>query len=186
MKKNKSDYELRQGQRMMALLIIALLVAGFSSFQDVLSVQQRADKNQIVVWLDSASENIREGIWQIPEKTTVNDLHGLLGVQVIPTVPATSRVKPFSTLFHGSSKQEEHQYSSIHHKLSPLVFKPLSLNRSDAETLTTLDGIGVSLAQKIIRLRENTGKFDSPDQLLQIKGIGEKSLKSLAGQVSVD
>ncbi len=170
----------------MVLLIIALLVAIFSSYGDAFPVQPAADNNQVVIWLNSDSTNFREGIWQIPEKMTFNDLRAMLGVQALTINSETSNVQPFSTLSCCSNILANHQYHTIHHKLSPLVFKPLSLNRSDVETLTTLDGIGVSLAQKIIRLRENIGKFDSPDQLLQIKGIGEKSLVSLAGHVSVD
>lgn len=186
MKKSKSDYELRQGLRIMVLLIIALHVAVFSYYDAALPVLSADAENQIAIWLNSDSENFKTGIWQIPAKTTFLELQALLGVQGLTAVPVTSCVQPFSTLSCVSNKLADHQNFTIHHKLSPLVFKPLSLNRSDVETLTTLDGIGVSLAEKIIKLRENIGKFESPDQLLQIKGIGEKSLVSLAGQVSVD
>ncbi|WP_277713215.1 ComEA family DNA-binding protein [Paenibacillus mucilaginosus] len=56
----------------------------------------------------------------------------------------------------------------------------LNLNQATAEQLDALPGIGPSRAAAIIELRRKRGgAFRSLDELLEIKGIGEKSLQKL-------
>ncbi|MCZ8518675.1 MULTISPECIES: helix-hairpin-helix domain-containing protein [Paenibacillus] len=56
----------------------------------------------------------------------------------------------------------------------------LHLNQATAEQLDALPGIGPSRAAAIIELRKKRGgAFRSLDELLEVKGIGEKSLQKL-------
>ena len=52
----------------------------------------------------------------------------------------------------------------------------ININAVDAETLTRLDGIGEVLAQRIVDYRTEHGPFASLDELLKVKGVGEKTL----------
>jgi competence protein ComEA len=53
----------------------------------------------------------------------------------------------------------------------------VDINKADIETLTLLKGIGEKKAKAIVAYRELHGKFDSVDELLNVKGIGEKMLQ---------
>ncbi|MEE8235965.1 MAG: helix-hairpin-helix domain-containing protein, partial [Gammaproteobacteria bacterium] len=55
-----------------------------------------------------------------------------------------------------------------------LVFAgPVNINSADAETIAAeLDGVGVSKAQAIVAYREQNGAFASPEEVLNVKGIG--------------
>lgn len=55
----------------------------------------------------------------------------------------------------------------------------LSLNRAGAAQLTALPGIGKTKAKAIVLYREENGDFTSLDQLLHVKGIGEKTLAAI-------
>lgn len=55
----------------------------------------------------------------------------------------------------------------------------VSLGSATAEQLEELDGIGPTLAEKIIEYRTKRGGFRSLDQLRQVDGIGEKRFESL-------
>ncbi len=55
----------------------------------------------------------------------------------------------------------------------------ISLGSATAEQLEQLDGIGPTLAQKIIEYRTKRGGFRSLDQLRQVDGIGEKRFEAL-------
>lgn len=55
----------------------------------------------------------------------------------------------------------------------------VDLNRASAEELTVLPGIGEKLAEGIIQHREVGGPFGSPEEILDVKGIGPKKLEAL-------
>ena len=61
-------------------------------------------------------------------------------------------------------------------KTEPAVNYPLSINTATKEELMTIKGIGESYASRIIAHRQKIGGFTDLEQLLEIKGIGEKRL----------
>jgi competence protein ComEA len=56
---------------------------------------------------------------------------------------------------------------------------PISLGSATAEQLDELDGIGPTLAERIVEQRQIKGGFGSLDQLAEVEGIGEKRLEAL-------
>ena len=52
----------------------------------------------------------------------------------------------------------------------------VDVNRATAAELVTVPGIGERLAQAIIELRERRGSFTKIEDLLEVRGIGEKNL----------
>ena len=55
----------------------------------------------------------------------------------------------------------------------------LSLGTANTEQLDSLDGIGPTLAKRIVEYRQAHGGFRSLDQLRQVGGIGEKRFETL-------
>ena len=55
----------------------------------------------------------------------------------------------------------------------------VNLNQADAETLQYIPGIGPGKSAAIIKLRDQNGGFESLDQLLEVRGIGESVLKDI-------
>lgn len=53
------------------------------------------------------------------------------------------------------------------------------INAANIDELQRLPGVGPSTAQKIIDHRTQIGKFTSPDQLLDVKGIGPKKFEKM-------
>lgn len=56
---------------------------------------------------------------------------------------------------------------------------PLDLNKASKEALESLPGIGPEKAEAIIAYRNKNGPFISVDDLLNVEGIGEKTLEAL-------
>jgi competence protein ComEA len=54
-----------------------------------------------------------------------------------------------------------------------------SLGAATVEQLDELDGIGPTLAERIVEYRQSHGGFGSIEQLGEVDGIGEKRLESL-------
>ena len=60
---------------------------------------------------------------------------------------------------------------------------PVSLSSADEAALDALDGIGPTLAARIVEWRGAHGGFASVDQLLEVPGIGPGRLEALRSQV---
>ncbi len=52
-------------------------------------------------------------------------------------------------------------------------------NRASARELETIPGIGPVLAARIIEYRETVGRFERPEDLLNVAGIGPKTLEKI-------
>jgi len=68
---------------------------------------------------------------------------------------------------------------------TPVTGKPLDLNVANAVELESLPGIGPVLARRIVEYRQRRGPFKTVDDLLQVRGIGARSLAKLRQQVVV-
>src|SRR6266540_2183754 len=63
--------------------------------------------------------------------------------------------------------------------------RPLDLNRATVAELARLPGVGPGLAQRILEERGRRGRFDSPEALRQVVGLGPKKLAALRDLVTV-
>ena len=61
----------------------------------------------------------------------------------------------------------------------------VNINTASVEELAQLKGIGPALAQRIIEYREKIAPFEKPEDLMKVKGIGEKTFESIKGAIVV-
>jgi competence protein ComEA len=61
----------------------------------------------------------------------------------------------------------------------PAPAQPLNLNTATAAELEALPGIGVATAARIIEYRQKVGSFKKIEDLMNVRGIGEKMFLSL-------
>ncbi|SFD67218.1 competence protein ComEA [Bacillus sp. OV194] len=62
----------------------------------------------------------------------------------------------------------------------------VNINSAAEQELETLNGIGPSKAKAIMAYREENGPFKTIEDLLNVPGIGEKSLENMKEQIEVD
>ena len=62
---------------------------------------------------------------------------------------------------------------------------PVNLNTASVAQLETLPGIGKSTAERILEYREKSGGFKKIEDLMNVRGIGEKSFLKLKPLVTV-
>ncbi len=56
--------------------------------------------------------------------------------------------------------------------------EPVNINTADAQALAeAINGVGLKRAQAIIEYRDQNGPFKSVDELVQVRGVGEKSVE---------
>ncbi|TXC90015.1 hypothetical protein FS935_13175 [Metabacillus litoralis] len=61
----------------------------------------------------------------------------------------------------------------------------VNINTATIEELQTLTGIGPAKAEAIMTYREENGLFQSPEELLEVTGIGDKSYEKLKEEILV-
>ena len=61
---------------------------------------------------------------------------------------------------------------------------PVNINTATVEALQTLPGIGPAIAGRIVDFREEYGPFISLQDLMNVSGIGERSIERLEGLVT--
>ena len=59
----------------------------------------------------------------------------------------------------------------------------VAVNEAGADELDALPGVGPAIARRIIEEREKNGPFFFPEDLLNVKGIGEKTLDKLLSHI---
>jgi len=61
----------------------------------------------------------------------------------------------------------------------------VNINTADSDGLQTLSGVGPATAQKIIDYRTSYGAFKTPEDLMNVSGIGEKTFAKLRDKITV-
>ena len=56
---------------------------------------------------------------------------------------------------------------------------PVNINAATAAQLQTLPGVGASTAQRILDYRQKNGGFKKIEELMNVRGVGEKSFLKL-------
>ncbi|MDP3265189.1 MAG: helix-hairpin-helix domain-containing protein [Sulfuricurvum sp.] len=69
--------------------------------------------------------------------------------------------------------------------ITTVLFSAVNVNRANSAQLQTLNGIGPTKAEEIIRYRKSHGGFKTVDELVNVKGIGPKTLLKMKSQVAI-
>jgi competence protein ComEA len=64
--------------------------------------------------------------------------------------------------------------------------KRININTADQALLETLPGIGPSKAKATIEDRTANGKFNAPQELVRVRGIGPKTMEKLLPLICTD
>lgn len=82
-----------------------------------------------------------------------------------------------NTSYNGSLYGSNNSYST--------VIQIVNINTATQTELETLPGIGPSLALKIIRYREENGKFNNIEDLKNVSGIGDNRFNDIKDYITV-
>jgi competence protein ComEA len=61
----------------------------------------------------------------------------------------------------------------------------VNLNTASATDLEGLPGIGAKTAARIVEYRQKNGPFKKVEELMNVRGVGEKNFLKLKAQISV-
>ncbi len=61
----------------------------------------------------------------------------------------------------------------------------VNINTATVEQLTTLPGVGPKLAARIVEHRQKAGAFKATQELINVRGIGEKNFEKIQGYLTL-
>lgn len=149
----------------------------------------KAEAPPLVVHIEGAVQ--RPGVYEIPVGTRLFELieraggakesADLRGLNLAAPLYDGQKVT-IPTLLPQEEKAENPQIASpeVQRSTTPLV----NVNTASQKELESLPGIGEVLAQRIIEYRETHGPFQTPEDLLKVRGIGPKKLEKIRDRIT--
>lgn len=173
-----------------------------NSLDDLLAVQMEVATEEEVERVESKSSE--------PELFMV-DVKGEVHVPGVYELPADGRVKDAIAMAEGLTDEANELAINFAQKVEDqmVIYVPhedddsglpentttgageasgatvININTASEQELMTLSGIGQAKAQQIIQYREENGLFDTPEDLMNVSGIGEKSFETLKDSIKV-
>lgn len=93
--------------------------------------------------------------------------------------------KKIEKYFYDIAAGDENYNYKIENSVEIIRSDKININTADKNELTKITGIGPSKAGKILAYREKIGKFENIDELLLVKGIGEKTLEKIKEEITL-
>ena len=62
----------------------------------------------------------------------------------------------------------------------------VNINTADKETLSSLPGIGPVIAERIVEYREKNESFKKKEDIMNVKGIGDKTFQKIKDLIVVE
>ncbi|MFC7060698.1 helix-hairpin-helix domain-containing protein [Halobacillus seohaensis] len=136
--------------------------------------------------VDVKGEVNEPGIYEMKPGTRVNDA-------IIQAGGMTENAEQTSVNFAQKIQDEmvilvtstEESRGDINSTSSSNSSAGIRINQATSEEIQSLQGIGPSKADAIVQYREENGLFRQIDDLLEISGIGEKTLKQIEDDIQV-
>ncbi len=171
---NPGVYELEENAR----VIDAINMAGGLNEQadtDAINLSKiLKDENVIVIYnLNSQTNNIEEYKRKVDACLIDYNDACINGEIVNSTNNSSNKEIEESKDNNSDSKAKENQNQVI------------NINQASLEQLTSLSGIGVSKAQKIIDYRNNNGSFKTIEDIKNVSGIGDSVFEKIKNYITV-
>jgi len=84
------------------------------------------------------------------------------------------------------SKEVSKSHKKSTSKKAVVINRPVKVNTASKEELMSLPKIGSVIADSIINYRRRNGKFSTMGDLLKVKGISQKTLDRIKGEVAIE
>lgn len=152
-------------------------------------------EENIIVYI--TGEVVNDGIIEIEEGTRISDIiekaGGVTKKADLSKVNLAYKVQDGEKIYIPSIKDKEEKEvvsfengeEVIPSEMRNSVGSKININKASQAELETLQGIGPSTAMKIIDYRNNTGKFKTIEDIVNVPGIGEAKFKDIKGKISI-
>ncbi|WP_079479601.1 helix-hairpin-helix domain-containing protein [Halobacillus salinus] len=172
------------------LVLVCVLIFSQSEGTAVSDAPNQKQESEAVEKVETVSENmkvdvkgevINPGVYDVEEGMRVNDVVTIAGGMTENADPQSvnlAQVLQDEMVILVMKKNEENDQGAPQSE-------QIRLNQASLDEIQTLPGIGPSKAQAILDYREENGPFQSVEELLEVSGIGEKTLEGMVEEVRI-
>ncbi|MDC2863341.1 helix-hairpin-helix domain-containing protein [Bacillus sp. BP-3] len=155
-------------------------------------IEERKEKTKVTesklqsktIIIDTKGAVHREGVYELQSGARVKDAvekaGGFLPEADVTKVNLAQLVQDQMVIY---VPKKGEQNSTVNE--APLSEGKIQINTATKEQLEKISGIGPRKAENIIKYREQHGLFQKVEDLLEVDGIGEKSLEKMKGEIIV-
>ncbi len=188
--------ELTVRKQLVLLGAIALLLAGlfywrWQAIRPPGPFLEDLKTSGVVLHVQLAGDLVTPGVYELPPGATLEDL--LTAGEYrgdVTLLPDLWRAFPvvdgaMFEVFRGPGGEVEVQRRAMSGQALMLFFSRIDLNAAGAKDLEALPGVGEKTAEAIVRHREAHGPFRTVDDLLEVRGVGRRTVERLRALVKV-
>ncbi|MED1863179.1 helix-hairpin-helix domain-containing protein [Fictibacillus nanhaiensis] len=151
--------------------------------------EDKKEETETEIMVDVQGSVKRPGVYELKEGDRVLDAIQMAGgFKDGAEVRSVNRALKISDemIVYVAEKGEKYELQRALNKPMEENITLVNINSADETVLQTLNGVGPAKAQSIISYREENGPFTSLEQLLEVRGIGEKTIEQWKNQISFD
>lgn len=174
--------------QLILVLLVIMMMVGCSAEKDIfeespadgITVAIKEEENQTII-VEIKGEVLKPGVYAMMKDSRLNDLvleaGGASPEANLRHINLAIRLIDGDSFYIPHMNEEETGPEATGGSQSK--DKTIDLNKATKEELMTVPGIGPSTADNIINYREEAGRFNSVDDLLNVDRIGDKTLEKL-------
>ncbi|MGM8364642.1 helix-hairpin-helix domain-containing protein [Virgibacillus sp. W0181] len=155
----------------------------FSDEKQIVELETAVDTDHVIL-VDIKGEVEQPGVYELRSGDRVNDAiklaDGFTSNADETSVNLAQKVQDEMVIFV-NKEGENHGATSVFNEQD----KKVKINIASEADIVTLNGIGQAKAQAIIKHREEQGLFSSEEDLLEVSGIGEKTLENIRDDIEI-
>jgi competence protein ComEA len=148
------------------------------------ATSSEAEQPDANVMVDVKGEIREPGVYEIEAESRVNDVIRMAGGFTEDadqtTVNLAQKVQDEMVIMIPKSGEQGQAAAS-----EDSSNEKVRINYADKKEIESLNGIGPSKSEAIIQYRDENGFFETADDLLDVSGIGEKTLESIREDIQV-
>lgn len=165
--------------------------------EEINHTQQREEKEKKII-VHVAGEVNNPGVYELPGEARVFDAIKAAGGETVLADLDSLNLAAFiydgervyipsrDETFPGSEKDIQGGFGEGSGRVSfSNSSGKININQATAEELQKISGIGPSKAKSIIDYRNKIGRFTDLEQLLEVSGIGEKTLEKIKDEITL-
>lgn len=158
---------------------------------NIISKEERQEELEEKVVIYITGEVINEGVYELNSGSRITN-----AIEAAGGVKETANLRNVN-LAYELSDGEKIYIPNINEENSEIIEEGIgesfeknketiiNINKADSEQLQNLTGIGESTALSIIKYREENGKFNTIEEIMNVPGIGENKFENIKEKIKV-